>query len=34
RVGIGTWVGILLGTASKLALGLCMLAVFALAWFL
>jgi len=34
RVGVGTWVGILLGTASKLALGLCMLCVFALAWFL
>jgi len=34
RVGVGTWIGILLGTASKLALGLCMLAVFALAWFL
>jgi len=34
RVGVGTWIGILLGTASKLALGLCMLCVFALAWFL
>ena len=34
RVGVGTWIGILLGTASKLAQGLCMLCVFALAWFL
>lgn len=34
RVGIGTWLGILLGTATNLALGLCMLAVFALAWWL
>lgn len=32
RVGLGTWLGILLGTASKLALGLCMLCVFAFAW--
>ncbi len=34
RVGVGTWLGILLGTASKLALGFCMLGVFAFAWFL
>ncbi|MNW18175.1 hypothetical protein D3C71_2176280 [compost metagenome] len=32
RVGLGTWLGILLGTASKLALGLCMIGIFALAW--
>lgn len=34
RVGLGTWLGILLGTASKLALGLCMIGIFALAWWL
>lgn len=33
KVGLGTWLGILLGTASKLALGFCMLGVFAFAWF-
>jgi uncharacterized protein YqgC (DUF456 family) len=33
RVGLGTWLGILLGAASKLALGFCMLGVFAFAWF-
>ncbi|QBH03303.1 DUF456 domain-containing protein [Xanthomonas oryzae] len=33
KVGIGTWVGIMLGTATKLALGLCMLGVFAIGWF-
>ena len=33
RVGLGTWLGILLGTASKLALGVCILGVFTLAWF-
>ncbi|MBB5862675.1 DUF456 domain-containing protein [Xanthomonas sp. 3058] len=33
KVGIGTWLGIMLGTATKLALGLCMLGVFAIAWF-
>jgi uncharacterized protein len=33
RVGLGTWLGILLGTASKLAIGLCMLALFGFAWF-
>ncbi|HBK45303.1 MAG TPA: DUF456 domain-containing protein [Xanthomonadaceae bacterium] len=33
RVGLGTWLGILLGTASKLALGFCMLGLFAFAWF-
>lgn len=32
RVGVGTWLGIVLGTATKLALGLCMLGVFAVAW--
>ena len=34
RVGLGTWLGIVLGTASKFALGFCMLGIFALAWFL
>lgn len=34
RVGLGTWLGILLGTASKFALGFCMLGLFVLAWFL
>jgi len=34
RVGLGTWLGILLGTASKLALGFCMIGIFALAWWL
>ncbi|CCG35956.1 conserved hypothetical protein [Xanthomonas citri pv. mangiferaeindicae LMG 941] len=33
KVGIGTWVGIMLGTATKLALGLCMLGAFAIGWF-
>ncbi|MBB3806113.1 hypothetical protein FHR53_002246 [Xanthomonas arboricola] len=33
KVGIGTWLGIMLGAATKLALGLCMLGVFAIAWF-
>ncbi len=33
KVGVGTWLGILLGTASKLALGFCMIGVFAFAWF-
>lgn len=33
RVGLGTWLGILLGTASKFALGFCMLGIFAFAWF-
>lgn len=33
RVGFGTWLGILLGTASKFALGFCMLGIFAFAWF-
>ncbi|RYE89817.1 MAG: DUF456 domain-containing protein, partial [Oxalobacteraceae bacterium] len=33
KVGIGTWLGIVFGTATKLALGLCMLGVFAIAWF-
>lgn len=31
--GIGTWVGLLLGTIAKLALALAMLGVFAFAWF-
>lgn len=31
--GVGTWVGLLLGTIAKLALGLAMLGVFAFAWF-
>ncbi|AOD14466.1 DUF456 domain-containing protein [Xanthomonas fragariae] len=33
KVGVGTWLGIMLGTATKLALGLCMLGVFAISWF-
>lgn len=33
RVGFGTWLGILLGTATKFALGFCMLGIFAFAWF-
>ncbi|MBB6337315.1 hypothetical protein FHR59_001525 [Xanthomonas arboricola] len=33
KVGFGTWLGIVFGTATKLALGLCMLGVFAIAWF-
>ncbi|PPU05792.1 DUF456 domain-containing protein [Xanthomonas arboricola] len=32
KVGFGTWLGIVFGTATKLALGLCMLGVFAIAW--
>jgi uncharacterized protein YqgC (DUF456 family) len=31
-VGLGTWLGIVLGTASKLAIALAMLVLFALAW--
>lgn len=34
RVGFGTWVGILLGTALKLGLAFAMLGLFALAWVL
>ncbi|HYG06062.1 MAG TPA: DUF456 domain-containing protein [Stenotrophomonas sp.] len=34
RVGFGTWLGILLGTASKFALGFCMIGLFVLAWWL
>ncbi|MGV8941386.1 MAG: DUF456 domain-containing protein [Lysobacter sp.] len=34
RVGIGTWLGILVGTALKIGLVCAMLGVFALAWFL
>ncbi len=34
RVGIGTWLGILVGTALKIGLVFAMLGVFALAWFL
>lgn len=34
RVGLGTWVGIALGVALKLALTVLMLAIFALAWWL
>jgi len=33
RVGLAAWVGFLLGSAAKLALGLLMLAIFAAAWF-
>ncbi|HEX4871217.1 MAG TPA: DUF456 family protein [Nevskiaceae bacterium] len=31
--GVGTWVGLLLGTVAKLAIALTMIAVFAFAWF-
>lgn len=34
KVGFGTWLGILLGTALKLGLAFAMLGLFALAWFL
>jgi len=34
RVGIATWVGMLLGSLAKLALGLAMIAIFAFAWFI
>jgi uncharacterized protein YqgC (DUF456 family) len=34
RVGFGTWFGIVLGTALKLALAFAMLGLFALAWWL
>lgn len=33
RVGVGTWLGIVLGTALKLGLAFAMLALFAFAWF-
>lgn len=33
RVGVGTWLGIVLGTALKLGLVFAMLALFAFAWF-
>ncbi|WP_433851450.1 DUF456 domain-containing protein [Stenotrophomonas nitritireducens] len=33
RIGIGTWLGIVLGVALKLGLAVAMLGVFALAWF-
>jgi uncharacterized protein YqgC (DUF456 family) len=34
RVGVATWVGLLLGTLAKLALSLTMLGVFAFSYFL
>jgi len=34
RVGIGTWLGIVLGVALKLGLAMAMLGVFAVAWFM
>lgn len=34
RVGVATWLGLLLGTLLKLAITLTMLGVFALAWFI
>jgi uncharacterized protein len=34
RVGVGTWLGILLGTVLKLGLAFAMLGLFAFAWFL
>lgn len=33
RAGLGTWIGLVLGSLAKLALVLAMLAVFAVAWF-
>ncbi len=33
KVGFGTWLGIVLGVAFKLGLGMAMIAVFAMAWF-
>ncbi len=34
KVGIGTWIGLLVGVALKLALAFTMLAIFAFAWFI
>jgi uncharacterized protein YqgC (DUF456 family) len=34
KVGLGTWLGIVLGTAAKLALALAMVGLFAAAWLL
>jgi uncharacterized protein YqgC (DUF456 family) len=34
RVGIATWIGLILGTATKLALALAMVGIFAIAYFL
>ncbi|CAN5221448.1 DUF456 domain-containing protein [soil metagenome] len=33
QVGVGTWVGLLLGTLAKVALAVAMIGVFAFAWF-
>lgn len=33
KVGVGTWVGIVVGTVFKLGLGFAMVGVFAIAWF-
>ena len=33
KVGLGTWLGIVLGVALKLGLAMAMIAVFAVAWF-
>jgi uncharacterized protein YqgC (DUF456 family) len=33
KVGLGTWLGIVLGVAFKLGLAMTMVAVFAVAWF-
>lgn len=34
RIGVGTWVGLLIGTAAKVAIAFAMLGVFAIAWWL
>lgn len=34
RVGVATWVGLLLGSIAKLALSLAMIGIFAFAWFI
>jgi uncharacterized protein YqgC (DUF456 family) len=34
RVGIATWIGLILGTAAKLGLALAMVGIFAIAYFL
>lgn len=34
RIGVGTWVGLIIGTAAKVAIAFAMLGVFAIAWWL